>query len=249
LTKHEDKLKTLKKHENAHSWYFLCLLASTVGVTLFSSTSPIAGIFLIISLVLNYHKVSDLFKKIGILNQLLACERLNERISEVFSSRGTISTWVKDEKLLYANDGLDCLLSLDSGLDFAISIRAIIKPKKGQTRVFFHSTKKQMVYRKFKEGIRIFRGDPIQILKDKTRYISQNNPELFKGTLIQVLVFAESSNLEVYDNSPVEILDGRKYLYWDNVYIVDEASVISLIESLEKKYTQRPKRRVRSSIT
>jgi hypothetical protein len=239
----------LKSQKDTYKWHFLLTMSSAAGTSLFASTSPVAFIFFIMSLIWNYKQGYDSLKKMGIMNQFTSCERLNETLTETFGSRATVSSWLSNEKLLYEKDGLDCLVNLTSGLTFAISVRAILPPEKGTTRVFYHSNKKQLAYKKIKTGIRYFREDPIQHLQEKTIWLYQNRPELFDNSPIYILVIATPSKLEIKDDSPVQTLGAREYLYWNNTYIIEEGDIVTLIQNLERQQAHQPRKRVKLELT
>jgi hypothetical protein len=237
----EEKTELNKKR----GFYGITLsIAATLGLFT-SSINPILTFLYMVIILCSKEKSSETIKQIGILHQVEACDRLSQKLRDFFGSKGTISSWLYDERLAYGRDGLDCLVNLSSGATFALSVRAIVPPKEGYTKVSFSSGREQLAYRKLKTGLRYFGEDPIQSLLEKTEWLYQNRQELFNSQPIPIVVIAEPSQLEIKQNSPVIAVGEREYIYWNNVYVVAESDTLELINALDQQQSEQPEKELR----
>jgi hypothetical protein len=226
-------------------FYGIIVSIATILSLLASSTNPIVAAFYMLLVLGSKEKASEALKQIGILHQIEACDRLSQKLRDSFGSKAIISSWLHDERLAYGSDGLDCLVNLSSGLTFAISIRAIIPPTEGYTKVFFNSSQEKLAYRKLKTGIRYFRADPVQMLLEKTKWLYQNHPELFNSQPIPIVVIAEPSQVEIKEKSPVVVVGEREYISCNNVYVVAESDTFELIKAIEQKESEQSDKKLR----
>lgn len=202
-----------------------------------STSNPVAGLIALILIIINHERASTVITKMGVIYQIEACERINRNLIEAFAAKGRVSNWVNEPRLSSKQtqeDGLDSLVDL-SNVTIAIDIRAIVPASKGFTKVSFDTSKKQLFYRKLNTGKRYFGQDPFLILKQKTSWIYNHHQDLFSNPPIYFLVIAIPSKVEIKMDSPIRVVGGKNYLYWNNVYIISEIDVIPLIEALNQK--------------
>ncbi len=161
---------------------------------------------------------------------------------------GQLFSSLDDKRLFTPERGkLDILVNL-SGVRFAISV----KSKRYQKVKVFYDPKQQLIRYSTKEwGKGRFLFDIIQQINDQVDWLLTNRPKLFskkkqpkmpwKIIVVCGAPAVESQNMvkvAVFPDSPIESLNGRDYLKDRGVYVVDEGSLVSLIQTLKTKQNE-----------
>ena len=157
---------------------------------------------------------------------------------------GQLFSKVDDKRLRIAdkeNEGLDILLNL-SGIRFAISVKS---KRYEKVKVFYDPKYDQIRY-----SCKEYRKDwfPTNITDEINKHINwllTNRPKLFskkkqpkKPWLIVVVCgfpskpVKQQPRVAVFPDSPKEIINGTEYLKHKGVFVVDEESLISLVQAL-----------------
>lgn len=158
---------------------------------------------------------------------------------------GQLFSSLDDNRLFTPNRGkLDILVNL-SGVRFAISV----KSKRYEKVKVFYDPKHQLIRYSSKEwGKGRFLFDITQQINDQVDWLVANRPKLFskkkrpkmpwKIIVVCGAPSVQSQNLvevAIFPDSPKEVINNTEYLKDRGVYVVDERSLVSLIQALKTK--------------
>lgn len=210
------------------------------------NTNPVTGFLFTLVLWFSSRKVNDSVRELARINQVKASERIEEILVGHFSGKeALIYSALQEPRLNTDKKSIDYLLTLSSGLQIAISVRSILPPMNESEfiKVYFDHHRKKLVYRKGKKnGKRTFNFDPIHQLKEGAMWLSQNQTDLLNQLPICIVVMAEPSLIDIYKKSPVQLLNSETYLCIEDVYVVEEKRLITLISSLNQLKTNKTKK-------
>ncbi|GFE71944.1 hypothetical protein [Chroococcus sp. FPU101] len=237
--KKDDNTPQHKAEKQREIYGFTALTSVLYAIAMMTGLLPSGGL-LVFSLLLWFssEKISESVRLLGQYTQLEASRRIGETLKLAFAQpKTTIYSALEDRRLQIDQTIIDYLLNLPNGKTFAISIRTILPPKyeKSSIRVYFDSTKNQLTYRKGHNGRRYFQFNPVQNLQNGTDWLFKNYRELFTQPAIKILVMANPIEINTsIANSPVQSINSDDYLCIEEVYVVEEAKLITLIEALNQ---------------
>lgn len=241
----DDANTEIEKAEREREIYGFAALTSVLyGIAMITGILPSSGLVLF-SLFIWYskEKINESVRLLGQYTQLLASKRILEKLTNTFDQPGTkIYSVLDDPRLQIDKSVIDLILNFSEGKSFVISIRTILSPqsddksfKKSSIRVYFDTYKNQLLYRKGLKGRRYFQYDPVDSLRSATDSLKQNHRELLAGQPIKILVMATPIHVHTSTpNSPVRVINSKRYLYVEEVYVVEEAKLIDLIKALNQ---------------
>ena len=197
----------------------------------------------IINVLVNQVSLSE--KEIELTRQGEEAERHIAKLLKPLEGRGgQLFSKIDDKRLRIAdkeNEGLDILINL-SGIRFAISVKS---KRYEKVKVFYDPKYDQIRY-----SCKEYRKDwfPTNITDEINKHINwllTNRPKLFskkkrpkKPWLIVVVCGLTSKPVKqpprvaVFPDSPKEIINGTEYLKHKGVFVVDEESLICLVQAL-----------------
>ncbi len=199
------------------------------------------------------NQVSLSEKEIELTRQGEEAERHIAKLLKPLVGRGgQLFSKIDDKRLRIAdkeNEGLDILLNL-SGIRFAISV----KSKRYEKVKVFYDPKYDQIRYSCKECRKDwFRKDVTNEINQHINWLLTNRPKLFskkkqpkKPWLIVVVCGVPSKPVKqpprvaVFPDSPTEVLNGTEYLKHKGVFVVDEESLINLVQALRTQPSQLP---------
>ncbi len=206
-----------------------------------SALDRIANVVIINVLV---NQVSSEEKEIELTLQGEEAERHIAKLLKPLVGRGgQLFSRLDENKLRIKDDaGLDILLNL-SGIRFAISVKS---KRYEKVKVFYDPKYDQIRYSCKEYRKDWFPKDITKEINDQINWLLTNRPKLFskkkqpkKPWLIVVVCGVPSKPVKqpprvaVFPNSPKEVINGTEYLKHRGVFVVDEESLISLVQVLK----------------
>ncbi len=173
-------------------------------------------------------------------------ERHIIKLLKPVGGRGTqLFSSLESARLRTPNLGkLDILLNL-SGVRFAISVKS---KRHEKVKVFYDSKHKQIRYSTKEWGKSRFVLDVTLEINEQVDWLLANRPKLFSKKKKpkmpwKIVVFSPHPSIStpnlvevaVCPDSPQEIINGTAYLKDKGVYVVDQESLVSLIQVLKNK--------------
>ncbi|MDJ0717463.1 MAG: hypothetical protein QNJ54_25130 [Prochloraceae cyanobacterium] len=158
---------------------------------------------------------------------------------------GQLFSSLDDKRLFTPNRGkLDILMNL-SGVRFAVSVKSNHNEK---VKVFYDRKHESIRYSTKKWGKGRFLFDITQQINDQVDWLLANRPKLFSKKkqpkmpwrIIVVcgapaFQFQNQVEVVVFPDSPTESINDTEYLKDRGVYVVDQRSLVSLIQALKNK--------------
>ncbi len=230
----KEKQQELEEKRNNYGKLSLAFIALLIG----SLLSPLSSFSLVFSLMLfsSTKKIEESNRLMGQLIGAEASKRVRERLKE-FLGDDIVKLYSAEEepRLKFGKKSLDYLLTLQSGISFAISVSYVVPPadEKLRSRVYLDPEKKLLSYRKGRASKRYFQYDPLQTITEVTSQLYQYNLLSPGHSPIMIAVMADPIVVTT-QRTPAfrKELYGRTYLCVNDIYVVEESRLINLIRSI-----------------
>lgn len=147
-----------------------------------------------------------------------------------------------DESLrtAYPSKRPDIIFSVPPNLVYVIAVKSLVSTKDKTVKIFYDTAVETLRYRKGNRGKQNFIIDPIYESNKRANWLLKEHSTLVPNEPIQIIVFAEPIDLKLHPKTPTESFAKRKtFIHHNNVYIVKENKLVSLIRFLTPKDTPR----------